>query len=155
MRRPELALLVLAVALFLPACGHKETGSATPASRSNCERLNVGCVIVSSGQRKNRLIAAGGRHKGLVATRAPGPPPTVTGYEDEDAELRALVAALRRARAADTAWAEMAVLVRLNAQLPAIEGRGGGKADVAQGGGSKPDGIDDALAAVRSTVAAR
>jgi dCMP deaminase len=29
------------------------------ASRSNCERLNVGCVVVSSGQRKNRLIAAG------------------------------------------------------------------------------------------------
>jgi len=29
------------------------------ASRSNCERLHVGCVIVSSGERKNRLIAAG------------------------------------------------------------------------------------------------
>lgn len=29
------------------------------ASRSNCHRLNVGCVIVSSGARKNRLIAAG------------------------------------------------------------------------------------------------
>ena len=29
------------------------------ASRSNCERLNVGCVLVSSGERKNRLIAAG------------------------------------------------------------------------------------------------
>jgi hypothetical protein len=32
MRRPELALLVLAVALLLPACGHKETSSAIPAS---------------------------------------------------------------------------------------------------------------------------
>jgi dCMP deaminase len=29
------------------------------ASRSNCDRLKVGCVIVSSGDRKNRLIAAG------------------------------------------------------------------------------------------------
>lgn len=29
------------------------------ASRSNCDRLKVGCVIVSSGNRKNRLIAAG------------------------------------------------------------------------------------------------
>lgn len=29
------------------------------ASRSNCERLNVGCVIVSAGDRKNRIIAAG------------------------------------------------------------------------------------------------
>lgn len=29
------------------------------ASRSNCERLNVGCVIVTAGTRKNRLVAAG------------------------------------------------------------------------------------------------
>jgi len=29
------------------------------ASRSTCERLNVGCVIVSGGEGKNRLIAAG------------------------------------------------------------------------------------------------
>jgi dCMP deaminase len=29
------------------------------ASRSNCERLHVGCVIVAGGDRKNRLVAAG------------------------------------------------------------------------------------------------
>ncbi|MGD1030578.1 MAG: deaminase [Opitutaceae bacterium] len=29
------------------------------ASRSNCERLQVGCVIVTGGSRKNRLVAAG------------------------------------------------------------------------------------------------
>tara|TARA_E500000178_G_C16723953_1_gene618464 strand:+ start:145 stop:615 length:471 start_codon:yes stop_codon:yes gene_type:complete len=29
------------------------------ATRSACERLNVGCVIVSSGAHKNRIIAAG------------------------------------------------------------------------------------------------
>jgi len=29
------------------------------ASRSNCERLHVGCVIVSGGKRKNRIVAAG------------------------------------------------------------------------------------------------
>ena len=29
------------------------------ASRSSCERLNVGCVIVSGGEQKNRIIAAG------------------------------------------------------------------------------------------------
>jgi dCMP deaminase len=29
------------------------------ASRSNCERLHVGCVIVTGGDRKNRLVAAG------------------------------------------------------------------------------------------------
>ncbi len=29
------------------------------ASRSNCERLNVGCVIVTVGAHKNRIVAAG------------------------------------------------------------------------------------------------
>src|SRR3982750_1311662 len=29
------------------------------ASRANCERLNFGCVIVTAGERKNRLVAAG------------------------------------------------------------------------------------------------
>lgn len=29
------------------------------ASRSSCERLNVGCVLVSGGAHKNRIIAAG------------------------------------------------------------------------------------------------
>jgi dCMP deaminase len=29
------------------------------STRSSCERLHVGCVIVSGGDRKNRLIAAG------------------------------------------------------------------------------------------------
>lgn len=29
------------------------------ASRSACERLNVGCVIVSSGSRRNRIVTAG------------------------------------------------------------------------------------------------
>jgi len=29
------------------------------ASRSNCERLHVGCVIVTGGERRNRIVAAG------------------------------------------------------------------------------------------------
>lgn len=29
------------------------------ASRSSCDRLHVGCVIVSGGSRKNRIVAAG------------------------------------------------------------------------------------------------
>lgn len=35
------------------------------ASRSTCQRLNVGCVIVSSGEHKNRIIAAG--YNGFLA----------------------------------------------------------------------------------------
>lgn len=33
--------------------------SVLMSSRSNCERLHVGCVIVTGGDRKNRLVAAG------------------------------------------------------------------------------------------------
>ena len=29
------------------------------ATRSNCERLHVGCVVVTGGARKNRIVAAG------------------------------------------------------------------------------------------------
>ena len=29
------------------------------ATRSNCERLHVGCVVVAGGERRNRLVAAG------------------------------------------------------------------------------------------------
>lgn len=29
------------------------------ATRSPCERLHVGCVVVSGGERKNRIVAAG------------------------------------------------------------------------------------------------
>jgi dCMP deaminase len=29
------------------------------ATRSNCERLHVGCVLVAGGDRRNRLLAAG------------------------------------------------------------------------------------------------
>ncbi|MFL6287934.1 MAG: alanine--tRNA ligase [Actinomycetes bacterium] len=43
----------------------------------------------------------------------------------------------------------------LAAALPAVAGRGGGKADVAQGGGSDPSGVDKALEAVRATLSAR
>ena len=41
----------------------------------------------------------------------------------------------------------------LAAAMPAIGGRGGGKADVAQGGGSNPAGVADAIAAARAAVA--
>ena len=42
----------------------------------------------------------------------------------------------------------------LDAALPAVDGRGGGKDDIAQGGGTRPEGLDDAFAAVQAAVAA-
>ena len=38
------------------------------ASRSSCERLNVGCVLVSGGEHKNRIIVAG--YNGFLAGAA-------------------------------------------------------------------------------------
>ena len=43
----------------------------------------------------------------------------------------------------------------LQAALPAVDGRGGGKDDIAQGGGTSPDGIDRAFADVMAMVEAR
>jgi alanyl-tRNA synthetase len=43
----------------------------------------------------------------------------------------------------------------LAAAMPAVAGRGGGKSDVAQGGGSNPAGVSDALAAVEISLSGR
>jgi ATP-dependent DNA helicase UvrD/PcrA len=69
----------------------------------------------------NRLIAADGRTKRLVASRAGGPEPTVGRHADADAELDAIVAAIRGLVRDGTAPTEVAVLVRMNAQLEPIE----------------------------------
>ncbi len=65
------------------------------ASRSVCERLNVGCVIVTGGARKNRLVAAG--YNGFL----PGTPHTSrvrAGHEQATvhAEQNAIADAARR-----------------------------------------------------------
>ncbi len=68
----------------------------------------------------NRLTGAGSRGP-LRATRADGPAPTIRRNADAEAELRAVLAGIRELLAAGMPPAEVAVLVRLNAQLPAIE----------------------------------
>ena len=69
----------------------------------------------------NRLIAAEGRTKRLEATRDAGPEPAITRHVSADAELGALVAGIRARIADGVAPAEVAVLVRMNAQLAPIE----------------------------------
>ena len=73
----------------------------------------------------NRLLAADGRSKALTATRPDGPPPTVERYPDGTMELAALSRAIRGLIAAGGSErvepAEIAVLVRMNAQLAPIE----------------------------------
>jgi dCMP deaminase len=70
------------------------------ASRSNCERLNVGCVIVSAGDRRNRLVAAG--YNGFL----PGTPHASRvrdGHEQATvhAEQNAIADAARRGSSVD------------------------------------------------------
>lgn len=65
------------------------------ASRSICERLNVGCVVVSGGEGKNRLIAAG--YNGYL----PGAPHTSRVRDNHEqgtvhAEQNAIADAARR-----------------------------------------------------------
>jgi DNA helicase-2/ATP-dependent DNA helicase PcrA len=69
----------------------------------------------------NRLIAADGRDKRLVATRPDGPEPVVAKHLTAQAELDALTGWIRVRLNEGIAPAEIAVLVRMNAQLASIE----------------------------------
>ncbi len=69
----------------------------------------------------NRLIAADGRDKRLVATRPDGPAPTVAKHATAEAELGALATWIRVRMNEGILPAEIAVLVRMNAQLASIE----------------------------------
>jgi DNA helicase-2/ATP-dependent DNA helicase PcrA len=68
----------------------------------------------------NRLIAPGPRGA-LRSSRPAGPAPTIRRFADDTAELVALVAGVRECLEAGTSPSEIAVLVRINAQLPEIE----------------------------------
>jgi DNA helicase-2/ATP-dependent DNA helicase PcrA len=69
----------------------------------------------------NRLLAAEGRRKQLMATEPSGPAPTIRKCADGTAELAFLTSTIGQLIAAGTAPAEIAVLVRMNAQIPPIE----------------------------------
>lgn len=69
----------------------------------------------------NRLLAAEGRGKRLVATMPSGPPPTIRRWADAASELAFLTTTIGRTIADGIAPAEIAVLVRTNAQIPPIE----------------------------------
>ncbi|MBC2593002.1 cytidine/deoxycytidylate deaminase family protein [Ruficoccus amylovorans] len=74
------------------------------ASRSPCERLHVGCVLVSAGEHKNRLVAAG--YNGFL----PGSPHLSRMRDDHEqgtvhAEQNAIADAARRGVSLDGATA--------------------------------------------------
>ena len=76
-------------------------------------------------------------------------PAVVLGAAEVDGKA-ALVAATNDAARAAGLWASDV----LRAVLPQVDGRGGGKADVAQGGGPRAAGIADALSALDAAVRA-
>ncbi len=69
----------------------------------------------------NRLIARTGRNKGLSTTRPAGPIPTVRRFPDDEREGAAIVSEVRRLVAEGTPAAEIAILLRTNAQLVPLE----------------------------------
>jgi ATP-dependent DNA helicase UvrD/PcrA len=69
----------------------------------------------------NRLLASDGRSKRLVATRPSGPVPTIARHGTESAELAALAGWVRARLGEGIAPSEVAVLVRMNAQVAPIE----------------------------------
>jgi DNA helicase-2/ATP-dependent DNA helicase PcrA len=71
-------------------------------------------------QLANRLLAGSGRDP-LRATQPDGPSPAIRRFPDAGAELHGIVEWIRAVAAASVTPPEIAVLVRINAQLPAIE----------------------------------
>ena len=68
----------------------------------------------------NRLTA-GGPRGALTTDRPAGPEPTIDRFAGPEVEIAAVVAGIRRLVGAGTKESEIAVLVRINAQLPPIE----------------------------------
>ena len=69
----------------------------------------------------NRLLASDGRTKHLLATQGAGPAPGIHAFPTAEAELAALVAEVRRQLGEGIDPAQIAVLVRTNAQLVPLE----------------------------------
>ena len=68
----------------------------------------------------NRLTG-GGPRGALTTTRPAGPEPTIDRFAGPEVEVNALVAGIRRLIGSGVAKSDIAVLVRINAQLPPIE----------------------------------
>jgi DNA helicase-2/ATP-dependent DNA helicase PcrA len=69
----------------------------------------------------NRLTASTGRSKRLTATRPDGATPTIRNYRSDEAEMREIVATIRRLLVEGTRPSEIAILFRLNAQAAPFE----------------------------------
>src|SRR4249919_3388350 len=93
--------------------------------RSTPEILGLANRVLAAGRTasdEREQGAAPRPPKRLVASLPAGPAPEIGGFASEEAELAGMTAAIRALTTAGTAHGAIAVLVRTNAQLPAIEG---------------------------------
>ena len=92
--------------------------------RSTPEVLNLAERVLAAGRASPTERAAGTRPrppKRLVPSLPPGPAPEIGAFADGEAELAGMIAAIRALARAGTTHGAMAILVRTNAQLPAVE----------------------------------
>jgi alanyl-tRNA synthetase len=115
-------------------------------------RHDIGGVRVWTFAMQEGTTAAELREATNTAVRhvTPDVPVVLVGAAAADGKVSLLVTVNPVGQSAGLSAREI-----LAAALPEVDGRGGGKADSAQGGGSNPAGIDRALLAARRFVAAR
>ncbi len=92
--------------------------------RSTPEVLALANTVLAAGRvaSDERLPGTAPRPpKRLIASRPPGPAPEIGGFPTDDAELDGIIEAVRALARNGTAHGSMAILVRTNAQLPALE----------------------------------
>src|SRR3954469_24568683 len=135
------------------------------AAEKELEKVRVGQLLARAGELAATAEQVGGI--ALVATRAPGAggadvrtlaldvrgrlpagqPGVVLVVGDADGKVAVVAAANDEARARGISANELVRLVG-----PLVGGKGGGKDDVAQGGGTDASRIDEALALVRTEI---
>lgn len=103
---------------------------ATPSYLLGFERAHPGARVVALVENyrstpqilelANRLTGTGPRGA-LTATRPAGPVPSIRRFADDEAERAAIVAGIRDLLRSGTSPGEIAILVRMNAQLPELE----------------------------------
>jgi alanyl-tRNA synthetase len=135
------------------------------AAEKELEKVRLGQLLTRAGELAATAEQVGG--VALVATRAPGAggadvrtlvldvrgrlpagqPGAVVAIGDADGKVSVVAAVNDEARARGLSASEL-----VRAVGPLVGGKGGGKDDVAQGGGSDASRIDEALALVRTEV---
>ncbi len=92
--------------------------------RSTPQVLGLANRVLAAGRSASDERAPGAvarPEKRLVPTLDGGPPPHIAGFDTDDAELAGITAAIRALARDGITHGDMAILVRTNAQLPALE----------------------------------